>query len=368
MKIVADDNIPGLEAWCGSLGEIELVAGRELRREQLTNADVLLVRSVTPVNEALLSGTAVRFVGTATAGTDHVDLAYLASRGIHFAAAPGCNAVAVAEYVLACCLLYANEILQPLAAMTAGIIGCGHAGGAVRRLLSELGIRCVINDPPRALRDPAFASAPLHDVMRADIVTLHVPLDDAGPYPTRGMIGAAEIAAMAPRALLINAARGGVLSESAWLSAAGLTRRLALDCWQGEPRIDPVMRERCWIASPHIAGHTVDARLRATGMLARQLAAFLGAPPPTPPAAPPSIPLAWREGEGYAALVLACCNPHACTQALRAPSSLAPGTGFDQMRKRFGVRREFSAHVVTGIPPGHPQCSVVRALGFELAA
>lgn len=370
MKIVADDNIPGIREWCGSLGEIELVEGRHLRRAQLHAAEVLLVRSVTRVNEALLAGTPVQFVGTATAGVDHIDLDYLRARGIHFAAAPGCNALAVAEYVLACCVAYADERQQPLAELTVGVIGYGEAGSAVVRLLSVLGVHCLVSDPPRALRDPDLQDLPLSAVLRADIVTLHVPLTMSGPYPTHQLIGEAEIAAMSPRAMLINAARGGVFREQAWIADA--QRRLVLDCWIGEPRIDPVLRDTCWIASPHIAGHTVDARWRATEMLAGQLAAFLGAAAPVNPAPLPSVTVSWpdeKHAEPWQNLVFTCCDPRHCTAALRAGTG-APDAGvyFDQLRKRFGVRREFGAHTIAGVPDQRVLRDRLEALGFRLAA
>jgi len=369
MKIVADDNIPAIREWCGSFGQIELVAGRELRRAHLLDADVLLVRSVTRVDETLLGGTPVRFVGTATAGVDHIDLDYLDTRSIHFAAAPGCNAVAVAEYVLACCLAHAQALDRPLAEMTLGIVGCGHAGSAVRRVMRVLGVTCLVSDPPRALREPEFDEQPFAEVLHADIVSLHVPLVADGAHATRRMIGAAQIAAMKPTALLINAARGGIVVESDWLGTGAGNRKLVLDCWEGEPRIAPASLARCWIGSPHIAGHSVEARLRATAMLAVRLAAFLGLEVPPPPPAPPVVRLAGSAATGeWQALIFACCNPHSYTRALRATGSSDVGEAFDRLRKLFGTRREFSAHTVYGVPGDHPQYETLTALGFALAA
>ena len=374
MKIVADDNIPGIREWCTSLGDIELVDGRQLRRRQLRAAEVLLVRSVTPVNAALLAGTPVRFVGTATSGTDHIDLEFLAARGIQFAAAPGCNSVAVAEYVLACCLAYADESQQSLAQLTVGVVGHGHAGSAVVRLLSVLGVHCLVNDPPRAEHEVGPPYVALAEVLRADIVTLHVPLMTTGPHPTRNMIGEAQIGSLSSHALLINAARGGVLAERDWLEAAGAPRRLALDCWMGEPRIDPALRDACWIASPHIAGHTVDARWRATEMLARELTTFLGASVPRNVRPPPPVPLVLTHDAAMnplRALVFAGCDPMSYTVAMRtrpeSPTS-EPAQVFDQLRKRLGARREFSAHTVTGATVNRAQRGLLEALGFTLAA
>ncbi|MGD9600704.1 MAG: 4-phosphoerythronate dehydrogenase [Gammaproteobacteria bacterium] len=367
MRIVADENIPGLEAWCAGLGEITTVPGRALSRAMLRDADVLLVRSVTRVGPELLEGTPVRFVGTATAGVDHVDVPSLQARGIRFAAAPGCNAVAVAEYVLACSLRYARDIGRALADLRVGIVGAGHVGTAVAHLLTALGVRWVAHDPPRALRDSGFAGVPRDQVLASDIVTLHVPLVDEGPHPTRHLVGAPEIAALAPRALLVNAARGGVLDEAAWLAHAG-SRQLAVDCWEGEPRILPALRAVALVASPHVAGHTVDARLRATGMLAHALTAWLGlAAPPAPPP-PASVALDWRARPRWEEIVRACCDPDSFTAAMQAMPEGDSGPHFDRLRARFGVRREFAAHVVRGMPRDDPARARLQALGFECDA
>lgn len=372
MKIVADRNIPGIREWCGSLGDIELAEGRHLRREQLLDAEVLLVRSVTPVNAALLTGTPVQFVGTATAGIDHIDVDFLNTRGIQFGAAPGCNAVAVAEYVLACCLAYADATQQPLAQLTVGVVGHGHVGTAVVRLLSALGVRCLINDPPRAAQAPGLPYLPLSEVLRADVVTLHVPLTATGPSPTENLISLAEMASLAPHALVINTARGGVLAERDWLET-DRPQRLALDCWIGEPQIEAALRDLCWIASPHVAGHTVDARWRATEMLARQLAAYLGATAALADIAPlPSAPLTLEAAAmSLRRLVFACCDPRAYTLAMRdrpEPGTPEPGQYFDQLRRRLGGRREFSAYSVKGAPAGSQQHDLLQTLGFKLVA
>ncbi len=370
VKIVADENIPGILEWCGGLGDITLVEGRTLQRAQLLAAEVLLVRSVTRVDAALLAGTPIRFVGSATSGIDHIDQSVLAARGICFAATPGCNARAVAEYILACCLAYAEVLQRSLSELTVGVVGCGHAGSAVVRLLALLGVRCLVSDPPRARHEPAFSDVSLGEVLRADIVTLHVPLVAVGEWPTVDLIGTAQIATMKPRALLINAARGGVLAEHAWLSEAG-ERALILDCWRGEPAIDAAVLETTWIASPHVAGHTVDARWRATEMLAGALAAFLGKVSPAPPPALSAVTLpcpAADEEQLWQQLVFACCDPRRWTPALKAGPTASIGACFDRLRKQFGTRREFAAHTVTGADPQSGSGALLQALGFNLVA
>lgn len=357
MRIVADNNIPGIQDYCGDLGAITLVDGRGLRRRQLAGADVLLVRSVTRVDAELLDDSAIGYVGTATAGIDHIDTEYLAKRGIHFAAAPGCNAVAAAEYVTACVLAYCLETAQDPKSLTVGVIGCGHVGRALVRMLEQLGMECLRNDPPRAAGEGEQGFCSLARALTADVVTLHVPLTESGEWPTRNLLGEAEFKQLQAHALVINAARGGVLDESAWL-AGPRSQRLVLDCWRGEPRINRGMLEQCWIATPHIAGHTVDARLRAARMLAADLRAFLGKPALRPhlpdPAGiiditddQPRSPLAQ-----VAAVVADACAPLAYsreTRGLKNLPALDVGPKFDELRRRFGRRREFSAYQVRGV-------------------
>jgi erythronate-4-phosphate dehydrogenase len=367
MRIVADENIPGLDEWLGGFGEIERVDGRTLHAARLRGTEVLLVRSVTRVDAALLQNAPIRFVGTATAGIDHVDTALLAARGIRFASAPGCNAVAVAEYVLACCLLHAAARQRLLTEFVVGIIGHGQVGQAVAQLLGAVGARCVCHDPPREAAGIAGDYRGMDEALAGDVVTLHVPLTATGPYATRDLIGAAQIARMRPDALLINAARGGVLDETAWLAHAA-SRTLALDCWRGEPRISPAVLAHCWLASPHVAGHTVDARWRATGMLAEALAAAYDLPRPAATVVLPRARLALSaDTDAVEAAVLGCCDPRDWTCALKGSAALPPdtqGQAFDALRKQCGSRREFSAHDLAAPAMAEADLAILRALRF----
>lgn len=270
MLIVADPLIAGCAETFGRLGTLRLVPGRTITRAALAEAEILLVRSVTRVDAALLSGTPVRFVGSATAGTDHVDLDYLRRAGIDFAHAPGSNAAAVAEYVLCAILsILARDRRPDWSGLTAGIIGHGHAGTAVARKLGVLGIECLLNDPPRAAAGDPGPYVDLATALAADIVSLHVPLTESGPYPTRHLLDAIHIAALRPDTILINAARGGIIDETALRArlANAADLRVVLDCWCGEPAIDQQLLELATLATPHIAGHTIEARLRGTRML-----------------------------------------------------------------------------------------------------
>lgn len=380
LRIVADRVIAQATAAFAELGELTLADGREIDRALLANCDVLLVRSVTRVDAALLAGTAVRFVGTATAGIDHVDTNFLDTQGIHFAAAPGCNARPVGEYVLACVLAHAAQRGRDPRELRCGVIGCGHAGSAALALLEGLGLTCLRNDPPRALREPGFVG--MAEVLDADVVTLHVPLTDSGPHATRGLLGAAEFAAMRPGSLLINAARGGVVDEAAWLDEIARGRSVAaVDCWVGEPSVSDALLAAAFVASPHVAGHSVDARIRATVQLRAALAAWCATtgrvlppwqPTPEPAPAPHTLP-GGPDPASVAAAVAACCDPRALTARMRSALAAAPDEQvrravFDALRAEFGRRREFGVRPVA-LPGGAPDtASLLATLGFTLVA
>lgn len=380
MRIVADKNIAHAAEACAAFGELTLVEGRTLSRDRLLAAEALLVRSVTRVDAALLAGTPVQFVGSATAGTDHIDLEYLRDAGIAFAAAPGCNARAVAEYVLACVLGYCLASGRAPATLSAGIIGHGHTGTAVEGLLSRLGLRCLVNDPPLAMLAPAAGYVSLQAALGADIVSLHVPLTAVGPHPTRQLIGAGELDRIDATGLLLNAARGGVVDEADWV--ARLARlpaaRAAIDCWSDEPAVRPDLLRQAWIATPHIAGHTVDARERATAMLCTALARHYGGRADwTPPSARTASAAITLDGAGasafetVAAAVLACCDPGAPTALLRQTLGFPQARRracFDELRSRFGDRREFTHYTVASVAPGSDTAVLLASLGFSTAS
>ncbi|MBI4694571.1 MAG: 4-phosphoerythronate dehydrogenase [Gammaproteobacteria bacterium] len=365
LGLVADQGITHAAAAFAEFGTVALREGRRITNADLRDCDVLLVRSVTRVDEALLAGTPVRYVGSATAGIDHVDTAYLDAAGIAFSAAPGCNARPVAEYVLAALLAWSLDSSRALAGLTAGIVGCGHVGRTVTQLLGALGVRCLWNDPPRAAAEGAGGYVDLDTALAADLVTLHVPLTHAGPWPTAQLLGARELERLRPGALLVNAARGGVVDEAALhalLDRPGAPR-LALDCWQGEPRVDRVLVDRAFLATPHIAGHTIEARTRATAMLHGWLAAAFGHAPRWQPPADPAprrvnpVPGA----DPLTAAVFAACDPSRDTARFKAA-----GADFDGLRRLIGERREFAHYLVASAGIAPDTVASLAALGFAI--
>ncbi len=214
-----------------------------------------------------MRGSKVRFVGTATIGTDHLDTNWLDQQGICWASAPGCNADAAAQYTLGMMMLSAGRLGWQLADRQVAVVGHGNVGSRVHQLLAALGVRVICCDPPLAAAG-LLDSVTLGEALRADIVTLHVPLERHGAHPTHHMINAETIGRMKPGALLVNAARGEVVHEGALLDA--LVRgqiHAALDVWPDEPRINPDLLAATTVATPHVAGYSVEGKARGTQMI-----------------------------------------------------------------------------------------------------
>ena len=271
MKILADQNIPQVAAAFGDLGEVELMPGREIRRADLQDCHCLITRTVTRVDAALLQHTPVAFVGTATIGTDHIDLDYLADSNIGFSNAAGCNAESASEYVISGLFaLSRRKGFDPLQ-MRAGIVGFGNVGSRLRQKLDALGIECLVCDPP--LQDSGQSSQAFVDLdtilRECNLISLHVPLTHGDIYPTYHLMNAKRLQLLHDGCVLINAARGEVVDNQALLEL--LTRRddlhVFLDTWENEPLVSRGLLQRVDLATPHIAGYSVEGRLRGTQMV-----------------------------------------------------------------------------------------------------
>lgn len=286
LQILADVNIPCVEEAFGRFGTVRTQPGRNIGPAEVENADILLVRSVTSVGPSLLEGSAVRFVGSATIGTDHVDLAYLRENDIRFAHAPGSNADSVADYVVVALLELARKKHVSLQDRTVGIVGCGNIGSRLARRLPALGMTVLCNDPPRV--EAADARGETHDFVdldtlltRADILTLHVPLTTGGLHPTHHLIDADMLARLKDGSWLLNTSRGPVVDGTALREALerGPLDGAVLDVWEGEPSPDPLLVQAVDVATPHIAGYAYDGKVRGTAMLYDALCDFLGVTP-----------------------------------------------------------------------------------------
>ena len=360
MQFVVDEEIPlGREAF-SHLGSVTLLPGRAMTREALREAHALIVRSVTKVEATLLADTTVQFVGTATTGVEHIDREYLAARDIGFAAAPGCNANAVAEYVLTALLVTAHTKGLVLDGKTLGIIGVGRIGSLVAAKAPALGLQTLLHDPPLARATGDRRYRPLSEILRADFVTLHVPLTLDGPDATFHLIGADELAHMATSSILINTARGEVVDNDALLEAltGGTIEGAVMDVWEREPSINWDLLNHVTLGTPHVAGYSSDAKINGTVMLYHACCRFWGmkpawTPPPDLPTtlAPATVPHIEFDAAGKDFQTLAhemvttlydLPGDHARMRDLLAiPEPLRPAA-FDQLRKDYPHRREFA--------------------------
>ncbi|EHJ03767.1 4-phosphoerythronate dehydrogenase PdxB [Marinobacter manganoxydans] len=381
MLIVADENIPLLDSFFGDMGEIRRVSGRSMSGEDVRDADILLARSVTRVNRELLEGSRVRFVGTTTIGTDHVDLDWLEQAGIRFSAAPGCNANSVAEYVLSVLSLHAERRgLSDWSQLSVGIVGVGNVGGELARKLDRLGFDVRLCDPPRADREEDNEEfVALEEAMKCNVVSLHTPLTREGDHPTLHMIGNAELETLGANQLLINAGRGEVIDSSALLARLeqGNAPVVVLDVWEQEPRIHPELVDRVWLATPHIAGYSLEGKVQGTEMIYQALSQFLGLPVrkkagqflPEPALSKISFTSSAEEEDAIRIALRACYDPRRDDAKLRNTMAGSPeerGAAFDRLRRDYPVRRECSSLKIQLKGTSKSLQDSFRAIGFKL--
>ncbi|WP_339480522.1 4-phosphoerythronate dehydrogenase PdxB [Pseudomonas sivasensis] len=281
MLIVADENIPLLDAFFQGFGEIRRVPGRSLDRATVEQADVLLVRSVTNVNRALLEGSKVRFVGTCTIGTDHLDLDYFKQTGIQWSSAPGCNARGVVDYVLGSLQTLAEIEGADLNQRTYGIVGAGEVGGRLVKVLKGLGWNVLVCDPPRQIAEGGDYVSLAQIIEQCDVISLHTPLTKSGNGSTWHLFDRQRLEQLKPGTWLINASRGPVVDNAA-LREVLLERedlQAVLDVWEGEPEVDVDLADLCVLATPHIAGYSLEGRQRGTAQIYQAFCAYLGQEP-----------------------------------------------------------------------------------------
>jgi Phosphoglycerate dehydrogenase and related dehydrogenases len=281
VKILVDENMPYARELFSRLGEVKAVPGRPIPVAELAGADALMVRSVTKVNESLLANQSIKFVGTATAGTDHVDQAWLAQADIGFSAAPGCNAIAVVEYVFSSLLYLAERDGFTLTDRTVGIVGVGNVGGRLQKRLEALGVRTLLCDPPRADQGEEGDFRTLDELVKeADILTFHTPLFKEGTYKTLHLADEALISRLKPGSILINACRGPVVDNAALLKCldAGQALSVVLDVWEPEPDLNLALLDKVDIGTSHIAGYTLEGKARGTTQVFEAYSQFIGHP------------------------------------------------------------------------------------------
>ena len=291
LKWVIDDVIPHTAALKALMGDVAVLPGRDITPATISEADILLVRSITPVNESLLAGTSVQFVGTATAGVDHFDIEAIERLGVAWSAAPGSNAVSVVEYVL-CALATAGWFERVMMGCPVGLVGLGEVGERLARRLSDLGCQVLAYDPLRVDWPSGLRRVELEEILRQPVISLHANLHDRGPHASRGLLDTdrAEqmIAALSKRedgGLFINAGRGDLMTLEALSQLVDSPWTVILDTWPGEPSLSADVLSRCDWVSPHIAGHSIKARENGSDLLAAAVARWAGVDAPALPEA-----------------------------------------------------------------------------------
>jgi len=372
MKIVIDENMPYARELFAPFGEICPQPGRQMTAASVADADVLLVRSVTRVDDSLLAqNRRLQFVGTATIGTDHIAQRLLASRQVAFHSAPGCNKISVADYVLSSLLAVSQQQGSGLNGKRVGIIGAGNTGSAVGSHLSALGCEILWCDPPLQQQGDPRPFVTLAQALEADIISLHVPLTREGEHATWHLLDEAQLGRLGAGQILINAARGEVIDNQALLrlKRSGWPVALVLDVWEGEPEVELALLPFVMLATPHIAGYSLEGKARGTQMLLDAFCLHLGktAPQDVWSLLPEPVFAAVQLGESLDLQHLTQLV-HLVYDVRRDDGSFRRRVGvpgqFDQLRKQYPERRELSSLHLHGACGEQRQ--TLQQLGFTL--
>ena len=336
MKVIIDNHIPHIQGFIEPYAQVVYLEPGDITREAISDADALIVRTRTRCDAALLDGSRVRFIGSATIGTDHIDLGYCAARSITVRNAPGCNAPAVAQWVFAAIHAWIQARgISTADGLTLGVVGVGHIGSIVARWARQLDFTVLLNDPPReaaektdkVLNQPFLTLEELQG--SCDIITFHTPLTRDGLWPTWHLCDQAFLDQLAHGRLIIDAARGPIADNAALLGWHG---DVALDCWENEPNISRELLEKAIVATPHIAGYSAEGKQRGTAMMLEALNEFYGWDIPGPAVTAPATGAPQVTLDGIAASY----DILADTAALKT----APTT-FESLRNHYRHRPEF---------------------------
>ena len=380
MKIIADANIPFVLECFSSIGDVEAVGGREIKRDVVADADVLLVRSITPVFADLLTGSKVRFVATATIGFDHIDVDFLRRNCIGFASAPGSNANSAAEYVVAALLEIGHRHKISLEGKSIGVIGVGNVGSRVAQKCRALGMEVLLNDPPLYRQTDDAKYLPIQELFDCDFITFHTPLTFEGIDKTFHLADEDFFNALKTGCVFVNASRGSVVDGAALKSAiqAGRLRAVALDVWENEPNIETELLEMVDIGTPHIAGYSLDGKIAGMIMIYKSACEFFGIEPefdiedflPEPDVK--TIELNPNPENQQDALLETVRKVYSIDrddmrlrQVLHEPAG-KKGKLFDNLRKNYPVRREFQNTEVIIECTGDSPAKKLSGIGFKV--
>lgn len=343
MKIVADDKIPYVRECLESMAdEVVYLPGKSISRESVADADALMVRTRTIVDRALLEGTSVRFVATATIGFDHIDTGYCKRAGVAWSNCPGCNAGSVEQYLQSSLIILERHLGKRLEDMTLGVVGVGHVGSRVARMAGEMGMKVLLNDPPRAESEHGGDKfCPLETIMeQADIITFHTPLSRTGKYPTYHLAGEDFFEGLRRCPVIINTSRGEVVDTTALKRAmsCGKVRTAVIDVWEDEPDIDRELLASVLIGTPHIAGYSADGKANASRMSVENICRFFGLKAACR-IEPPVPPCTVIRADGMKDALLQIYDPREDCKRLRAEPEQ-----FERLRGSYPLRREKEAY------------------------
>ena len=377
MKLVVDENIVLAEEAFGSLGNVLLINGRRITNEILHDADALIVRAITNVNKELLTNTTVKFVGTATIGTDHIDVDYLKQEGIRFSDAKGCNANSVAEYVITALMNIAVENNYSLKNKSIGIIGAGNIGSRVVELANAMGLKVLKNDPPKERENFGSGYSKLGEVLQADIVTLHVPLNLTGVDKTFHLLNEDNLIKLKQGAILINTSRGSVIDNDTLKKIIDKKQlKVVLDVWEGEPLISTELLRKVNIGTPHIAGYSLEGKVNGTKMIYDSLKKFTNTNTDWIPQLPIvkeneiEFPATGTEEEKLNHIFAQIYNIKKDDSLIRKLLIIKKDEGgryFDKLRKKYPGRREFCNYTIKIKDDDNVFNHLLGKLGFKLA-
>lgn len=373
MKIVIDDKIPYIRGAFEPVADVVYLPGSKTSASDVKDADVLITRTRTICNESLLKGSPVKFIATATIGYDHIDTQYCNRAGIKWTNAPGCNAGSVKQYIASALFAWSLQKRIPLKDKTIGIVGVGQVGSRIEKFCRAIGLNVLLNDPPRQEKEGEDQFVSLKTIQKeADIITLHVPLNETGPYATRHMVDMNFMDQLVKKPLLLNSCRGEVIDSNSLYYALdkGKIEGFIADCWENEPDIDQGLLEKAIYGTPHIAGYSRDGKANGTAMSVQAVSRFfnLGLNDWHPlDLEEPDHPIIEMDGKQrtensiLAEAVLSTYDIENDDQALRKAPQL-----FETLRGDYPVRREFHAFTLKlkNIDPHIEQ--TLKTIGFNI--
>lgn len=380
MKIIADTNIPFVKECLSSIGEVTLISGRAVTPELVKDADILLVRSITKVNEELLAGSTVKFAATATIGTDHIDIDYLGRSGIGFSSAPGSNSNSVAEYIITALLALGKKHKFTLEGKSIGIVGVGNVGSKVATKAAALGMRVVLNDPPlkRQTGDDKYRG--LDEIYQCDFVTMHTPLTVEGEDETFHLVDEDFLASLKENCFFFNSSRGGVVDTAALKKAldSKVIAGAVLDVWENEPNIDNELLLKVDLSTPHIAGYSYDGKVAGMIMIYEAackhfglevkhcIADFLPAPEISEITIDPTSADQQTIIHDAVQSIYVINRDDFNTREILIVDADARGKWFDDLRKDYPVRREFQNTKIIIDDKNSQLAEKLTGIGFKI--